>query len=301
MPPEETLGPATETAPIQDILRGMFEEVRRYLLGEGLSSLERIGTNPKGEATHAFDSEAEQVALAAARSSLPSFRVLSEESGELNFGEGAPRYTLVMDPCDGSSNFKRGVRAVGFGVAVFAGDVAALDPALVEHALVGDIFNGWFYSASRGKGAFLNGRPIRASSVSELRRAMLCINLGRGIHLPSQPGDEADQPVTGQPEIVWRLVNQASTIRRMGATTLDLCYVAQGAFESYIDLRKQLTPENFLAPALIIQEAGGILGNERGQPVGPVDFTTGYRVLAAGNRELLNQIIQVLQAGQASA
>ncbi len=283
---------------MQHILRGMFEEVRRYLLGEGLNSLERVGTNPKGEATRAFDAEAERIAMAYARTHLPPFRVLSEESGELHIGEGAPQYTLVIDPCDGSNNFKRGVRVVGFAVAVFPGDAPVLDPALVEHAFVGDIFTGWAYSASRGRGALLNGRPIHSSPISELRRAMLSINFGR-VHLPGQPGDEDDSRLPSLPGTIWELVGQASTIRRLGATTLDLCYVAQGAFEGYIDLRCRLTPENFLAPALIIQEAGGLFTNERGQPLGPVDFTTGYRVLAAGNQELLRQIVGALESHHA--
>ena len=147
--------PGQASEPIQPldipgILRGMFTEVRAYLLGEGLERSERVGTNPKGEATRAFDAEAEQRALAYARAHLPAFRVLSEESGELRFGDEPPQYTLVIDPCDGSNNFRRGLRVVGFAVAVFPGDVAALDPALVEYAFVGDIFGNAIYTASRG-------------------------------------------------------------------------------------------------------------------------------------------------------
>ncbi|HEX6777753.1 MAG TPA: hypothetical protein VF099_06100, partial [Ktedonobacterales bacterium] len=65
-------------------------------------------------------------------------------------------------------------------------------------------------------------------------------------------------------------------------------------FEGYIDLRCRLTPENFLAPALIIEEAGGFFGNEHGEPLGPVEFTTGYPVLAAGNQDLARQLARVL-------
>ena len=290
--------PGQASEPIQPldipgILRGMFTEVRAYLLGEGLEQSERVGTNPKGEATRAFDAEAEQRALAYARAHLPAFRVLSEESGELRFGDEPPQYTLVIDPCDGSNNFRRGLRVVGFAVAVFPGDVAALDPALVEYAFVGDIFGNAIYTASRGGGAYLNGRPIRTSAITELRRAMLSVNFGR-VQVPSQPGNEDDPHLPTLPSSVWRLVSQVSTIRRLGATTLDLCYVAQGAFEGYVDLRWRLTPENFLAPALIIEEAGGVFVDEHGQRLGPVDFTTGYRVVAANNGELLRLILQQL-------
>jgi myo-inositol-1(or 4)-monophosphatase len=139
----------------------------------------------------------------------------------------------------------------------------------------------------------MNGRPIHTSTITDLRRAMLSINFGR-VQVPTHPGDVDDPRLKPLPTAIWRLVSQISTARRLGATTLDLCYVAQGAFEGYVDLRNRLTPENFLAPALIIEEAGGFFGSERGKPLGPVQFTTGYRVLATGNRALLEQIVQAL-------
>ena len=126
---------------------------------------------------------------------------------------------------------------------------------------------------------------------------MLSVNFGR-VQVPSQPGNEDDPHLPALPSSVWRLVSQVSTIRRLGATTLDLCYVAQGAFEGYVDLRWRLTPENFLAPALIIEEAGGVFVDEHGQRLGPVDFTTGYRVVAANNGELLRLILQQLAEPQ---
>lgn len=129
--------PALSTAGLLGMLREMFEEVRPHLLGEGREQQERIGANPKGDITRAFDAQAEQIALAYARDHLSPVRVLSEESGEQRFGSAAPRYTLVIDPCDGSNNFKRAVRVAGSAVAVLPGDAQALDPALVQAAFVG--------------------------------------------------------------------------------------------------------------------------------------------------------------------
>src|ERR1051326_4887771 len=125
MPTEEA-----QSVDMPGIVHGMFEEVRTYLLGEGMDQRQQVGTNPKGEATRAFDAEAEHRALTYARAHLPAFRVLSEEAGELRFGDEPPQYTLVIDPCDGSNNFRRRLRVVGFAVAVFPGDIAVLDPAL---------------------------------------------------------------------------------------------------------------------------------------------------------------------------
>lgn len=272
----------------------MFDAVRAYLLRDGQSSAAResVATNPKGEVTRAFDAAAEDIALAIARERLGSFRVLSEEVGALTVGD-SPRWTLVLDPCDGSNNFKRGIRSVGFALAALPSD-APLDPDRVEYALCGDIFTGSTYLAARGQGATLDGQSIHCSTVTELPSAVLGVNLGRARSAERlSPDQESGRPMA---ELVWGLVTRASTIRRVGATVLDLCYVAQGAYDAYVDLRARLTPENFMAPALIIREAGGVFVGARGEPLGTVEFTTPYSVLAAANQRLLDRALDTLYA-----
>lgn len=289
-PDRTTLTPASDDPRV--VFQAMFDAVRAYLLREGQSAAAResVATNPKGETTRAFDAAAEEIALDIARARLGSFRVLSEEAGSLTVGD-SPRWTLVLDPCDGSNNFKRGIRSVGFAVAALPSD-APLDPDLVEYALCGDIFTGSTYLAAHGRGATLDGQPIHCSSVAELRSAVLGVNLGRA-RSPERrsPHRESGRPMA---ELVWGLITRASTIRRVGATVLDLCYVAQGAYDAYVDLRTRLTPENFMAPALIIREAGGVFTGARGEPLGTVDFTTPYSVLAAANQRLLDNALDTL-------
>ena len=270
----------------------MFEAVRAYLLTDGRAreASGAVATNPKGETTRAFDKEAERIALAIARERLGAFRAFSEEAGELTFGEN-PRWTLVLDPCDGSNNFRRGVRSVGFAVAALPAG-APLDPDLVEYAVCGDIYTGTVYSAAKGCGAAVDGRPCRTSRQSLLRHAMLGINIG--YDGPTSPENEDlgdDQHLSDR---FWRLLEQSSTVRRTGATVIDLCYVAEGAYNAYVDLRERLTPENFLAPALIIREAGGRFTDAFGQPLGSVSFTQPYSILATGNDALLAAILDVL-------
>ena len=270
----------------------MFEAVRAYLLTDGLAreASGAVATNPKGETTRAFDKEAERIALAIARERLGAFRAFSEEAGELIVGEN-PCWTLVLDPCDGSNNFRRGVRSVGFAVAALPAG-AALDPDLVEYAVCGDIYTGTVYSAAKGRGATVDGRPCATATKSQLRHAMLGINIGRDG--PTSPENEdlgGDEHLSDH---FWSLLEQSSTVRRTGATVIDLCYVAEGAYNAYVDLRERLTPENFLAPALIIREAGGRLTDAFGQRLGPVGFTQPYSILATGNDALLAAILDVL-------
>jgi len=235
---------------------------------------------------------AEQIALRIAQEQLGAFRAFSEESGELQFGVD-PAWTLVIDPCDGSNNFRRGVRSVGFAVAALPVG-APLDPALVEFAVCGDVFTGTVYSAGRGQGALLDGQPITSSQITDLRRAMVGVNLGRERSHGQMDTDEPTARDRTGLQAVWRILKQSVTVRRTGATVLDLCYVAHGAFDAYVDLRNRLTPENFLAPALVLAEAGAVLTNAHGEPIGPVEFTEPYSILAAGNETLLKDILDRL-------
>ncbi|HEX6797690.1 MAG TPA: inositol monophosphatase family protein [Ktedonobacterales bacterium] len=277
----------------------MFTAVRAYLLAEGgaIEARAPVATNPKGEATRGFDAESERIALDVARERLGAYCAFSEEAGELVCGRDA-RWTLVIDPCDGSNNFRRGIRAVGFAVAALPAG-APLDPELVEYALCGDIFTGTVYSAARGQGATIDGLPCHGSRLGMLRHAMLGVNLGRernGRALPQETGDDDDdEPVHYTSSQVHRLLDRAATIRRMGATVLDLCYVAQGAYDAYVDLRDRLTPENFLAPALVLREAGALLTGPDGGSLGPVVFTQPYSVIASGTQALLGEILGVLR------
>src|SRR5262249_46553718 len=133
----------------------MFEAVRHYLLDEGrvAQAHATVAMNPKGEPTRGFDAMAEHIALEVAERELGSFPALREEAGEIQIGDD-PHWTLVIDPCDGSNNYRRGIRSVGFAVAALPLG-APLDPAYVEYAVCGDIFTGAVYSAARGRGATL--------------------------------------------------------------------------------------------------------------------------------------------------
>ena len=142
--------------------RAMFDAARAYLLGDGQSP-EPVAPLPRTRrARRPAPSTPTAERIAVSRSgTLGAFRLLSEEAGALTVGD-SPRWTLVLDPCDGSNNFKRGIRSVGFAVAALPAD-APLDPDLVEYALCGDIFTGSVYEAARNQGTLLDG-PSRSTA-----------------------------------------------------------------------------------------------------------------------------------------
>ena len=271
----------------------MFQAVRTFLLGEGRAAAmtASVGLNPKGEMTRAFDAEAERIALDVARTYLSGFIALSEEGGETSHGEN-PRWRLVIDPCDGSNNFRRGIRSVGFSVAALPVE-ASLDPDQVLYAVCGDVYTGTVYSAARNGGATVDMLPCHASDISDIRHAMLGVNIGKDGPARHRRDAEEEERLTRR---VWQILGEVVTVRRTGASVLDLCYVAQGAYSAYLDLRERLTPENFMAAALIIHESGGCFTDARGVPLGTVEFTQPYSVLAAGNTKLLQSLLEMLHA-----
>jgi myo-inositol-1(or 4)-monophosphatase len=265
-------------------LVGMFEEVRAFLLGKGRAARGGVGTNPKGQETLAFDAGAEDVVIEFCRTHVPlSLRLLSEERGEISIrGDlGRPGFTLIVDPVDGSENFKRGIELTCFSVAVLPVD-APLVPAGVIAGLVGNVFTGSFQTAIRGRGAFSRGGRLRTSSVSRLAHAMVAVEC------------EFDRP--GLAGRVDGLMRAAGQVRVFGCSVAIQMGVAEGGIDSYVDVRGRLTPENFMAGALVIEEAGGVVSDARGRPVPPFEkITDGFMFVASADAELHREVLAALR------
>ncbi len=265
-------------------LEAMFQAVRTFLLGQGKMARGGVGTNPKGQETLAFDAGAEEVVVGFCREriSLP-LRLLSEERGEIPSREdlGPPKFTLIVDPVDGSENFKRGIEMTCFSVAVLPVE-APLAPGGVIAGLVGNVFTGTSQTAIRGQGAFSEGTRLRTSGVSDLGRAMVALEC------------EFDRP--GFPSRVEGLLRAAKEIRDLGSSVAAQMGVAAGGIDAYVDVRGGLTPENFMAGALAIEEAGGIVSDPRGHPLPPFGkMTDGFLVVTSATAALHREILAALR------
>lgn len=281
---------------LQHALLGAFTEVRDYLLQVKYKPgtlpqdpFAQVGTNDSGHPILRFDLEAEKRTIQAIEH-LPSVRILAEETGETRSNKGTPLVTLLIDACDGSNNLKHNLPGTSFSVAVLSGDPTTLRLERVTYALVGDIETGSFWTASRGKGAnvtirvdgrYLDTRPIYSSQATDLNGLVASMNIGR---FPNQ----ATIDLLGQVDM-----------KRVGSIALELARVAQGGYGFLADLRSnpRATVESFLAGAFILQEAGGVFRDGRGQPFGPVEFNTPYNMLAAGNEALLREMLKVIDSG----
>jgi len=206
--------------------------------------------------------------LAAAR---PEDGVCGEE-GEDQVGRSG--LTWVVDPIDGTVNYLYGIPNYAVSIAVVEGDA---NPKTWQ-AVAGAVFApgvGELFTASRGGGAFINDRPITAGPDTTLAESLL------GTGFAYDPDRRARQAA-----VVQRLIPKVRDIRRLGVTSMDLCYVATGRLNAFYE--PGLWPWDFAAGALIAAEAGAWVGDlDGGQP--------GRDVVLACHRSVREAFLQAVE------
>jgi myo-inositol-1(or 4)-monophosphatase len=266
---------------MRKLLRAMFAETRQFLLGEGSRKLARVQTNARGDTTREFDYLAEErIINYCAREFSDPVRILTEERGEVRTRSGAARWTLMVDPVDGSENFARGNELSSVSLALLPGEEMP-HPEAVTAALVGGIFSGTVYEAEKGSGAWRNGRPIRSSTTTRLSDALIAVDFN----------------FKGSPSItrLFPLLRRMKDARRFGSAAFELVVVASGGVDAYVDVRETLSPENYMAASLMVTEAGGTISDRFGKPLAPIrSMTQGQSIVAAATPTLHAAILDVL-------
>ncbi len=241
-----------------------------------VSRLDGLNIVEKGRQDYAseVDSLAEKEIIRELRRAFPDHAFLCEESGAL----GQARYTFVIDPLDGTSNFLHGIPHYAVSIGLLEGD----EPL---HAVVYDPQRNEIFTASRGSGAFLNERRIRISARSELEGAMLVTGF---------PPRERKR-LRPQLDAVHSLLDEAEDIRRTGSAALDLAYVACGRADAYFEAG--VKPWDIAAGMLLVREAGGRCIDFRGAAATPRNGQ-----IVAGNLRL-SELVQkrIVDSGYASA
>ncbi len=259
----------------------IYRRVADYLVTQGEHDTGIIQVNPKGDQTKAFDYNTEEMILNYFEKQLPfPVQVLTEERGEISLGSGSPHYTIIIDPVDGSNNFMRGLGMTGFSVAAIpAGEPLSIYH--VQYGFVGHIYLDKVFTCEKGKGAFCNGEALYTSQQRELHRSCLSIYA---------VGPNAEDLACNVP-----LLKAVTDIRNFGTAAYEICQVAAGGLDGFIDIRGPLTPENFMAAAPMVLEAGGVITDERGEALAPVEkLENGCKFIASGNRTLHDAILKTL-------
>lgn len=189
------------------------------------------------------DLVAEEEIIRTIREAYPDHAVIAEESGE---DTKKSDYTWVIDPLDGTLNFIH-------GVAHFAVSIAVLKKGEPEVGMVFDPIKNELFTAVRGGGAQLNNRKIRVSNCKQLDRALFATGF------PFRDDQKFEAYLKG----FSRILPKTSGIRRPGAASLDLAYVAAGRFDGYWEMG--LKPWDIAAGILLVKEAGGIVTDLSGK------------------------------------
>jgi len=216
------------------------------------------------------DKAAEEAILAIIRQAYPEHALLAEESGVSESKES--EYRWIIDPLDGTTNFIH-------GFPQYCVSIALQHHGVTLHGVIYDPAKNELFTASRGRGAYLDDRRIRVTRCAQLKDALV------GTGFPFKELGRLDQ----YSRQLHNLMTHSSGVRRAGAAALDLAYVACGRLDAFWEMG--LAPWDMAAGALMIQEAGGLVGDLAG--------TQGWLEngdIAAGTPKVFPQLLQTLQA-----
>jgi len=188
-----------------------------------------------------IDEQAERVIREELLGTFPTYGMLAEEGGELAAEEGA---RWIVDPLDGTTNYAH-------QLPIFCVSIALERSHEVVLGVVHDPMREETFVAERGRGATLNGEPIKVSDTEEMIRALIVTGF---------PYDRAEMPEAL--ELFGRFAAATQGMRRLGSAALDLCYVAAGKLDGYYE--RGIWPWDLAAGSVIVEEAGGKLTNYRG-------------------------------------
>jgi myo-inositol-1(or 4)-monophosphatase len=200
---------------------------------------------------------------------FPEHAVLGEEMG-MSADDSRARYRWLFDPIDGTTNYAH-------GLPIYCASAALELDGRIQVAAVYDPNRQELFTAERGKGAFLNGAPLKVSQASEMVDALLVTGF------PYDVQTRTDDIVG----LFGRFLGRARAVRRLGSAALDLCYIAAGRMDGFWE--QDLKPWDVAAGMLLVEEAGGRVTGFDGAAFSPYGAN-----IVASNGQLHLQMLDVI-------
>jgi myo-inositol-1(or 4)-monophosphatase len=201
---------------------------------------------------------------------FPGHVVLGEEFETSGDREATPPFCWVFDPVDGTTNYAH-------GLPIFCSSLGLEIDGEIAVGAIYDPTRRELFTAQRGQGAWLNGRPLRVSAADTLIDSLLVTGFHYGIQ------HDAEELVS----LFREFIQRSRAVRRLGSAALDLCYVAAGRFDGYWESKIQ--PWDVAAGALIVSEAGG-----RVSTVGGDSFRSRAGSVLASNGHIHDLMLEVI-------
>ena len=254
-----------------------FSHFERFIfkVGEFLKSLQatefQINKKARFDLVTEADLGSEKMVRDEIQKNFPNDGILGEEGGEV---QGTNEFRWVIDPLDGTTNFSHKIPLYGVSIGLENLKTKKVEMGLVFFPELND-----FYYAIRGKGSFKNGKPISVSKTSEISDALLSTGF----------------PYTRDTKryellILYykNILIKSRGVRRTGAATLDLCWLAEGKFDAFWEAG--LKPWDTCASSLIVEEAGGVITTFDGN-----EFTLDSPTILATNSKLHGDLLLEFQ------
>ncbi len=242
------------------------------IMNRAALDLNRVAVAQKG--THDFvtevDRQCEQIIIETLKDAYPDYAVLAEESGESGNVEEA-EFCWIIDPLDGTTNFIH-------GFPHYAISIALANEGQIQQSLIFDPNKNELFTATKGAGAYLNEKRIRVSRRTKLSESLI------GTGFPYKEFEKT--PIFLN--MLGELFKQCVGLRRPGAASLDLAYVAAGRYDGFFEFG--LKPWDIAAGTLLITEAGGLIAT----PDETEDFLKTGDIVAA-TPKIFAQLLKIIQ------
>ncbi|ROZ71590.1 inositol monophosphatase [Ramlibacter sp. WS9] len=229
----------------------------------------RISQKQVNDFVTEVDHAAEAVIIETLLTAYPHHAIWAEESGKTHGTQGSD-FVWIIDPLDGTTNFIH-------GFPVYCVSIALAVKGKVEQACIYDPSRNDLFTATKGRGAYMNERRLRVSKRIDLRQCLISTGF------PFRPGDNFNSYLKMMADVMQRTAG----LRRPGAAALDLAYVAAGFTDGFFETG--LSAWDVAAGSLLVQEAGGLIGNFTGD----ADFME-QRECVAGNPKIYSQLVGIL-------
>ncbi len=229
----------------------------------------RISQKQVNDFVTEVDHAAEKIIIETLLTAYPGHGILAEESGS-EHGAKDSEFVWIIDPLDGTTNFIH-------GFPFYCVSIALAVRGKIEQAVVYDPSRNDLFTATKGRGTFLNDRRLRVSKRTRLTECLVSTGF------PFRAGDNFKQYLAIMADVMPRLAG----LRRPGAAALDLAYVAAGYTDGFFETG--LNPWDVAAGSLLVTEAGGLIGNFTGEP----EFLD-QRECLAGPPRIYGQLVPLL-------
>jgi myo-inositol-1(or 4)-monophosphatase len=241
------------------------------VINRGARDLDLLTVTAKGpkDFVSEVDRAAEAVIVDTLHATYPDHAILAEE-GTAKGANSAAEHIWIIDPLDGTTNFLH-------GFPQYCVSIALQHKGQITQGVVYDPVRNDLFTATRGRGAFLNDRRIRVSRRQHLKECLI------GTGFPFRDVRNLDLYL----KMMRAMTLEAAGISRPGAAALDLAYVAAGYYDGFWEVG--LNPWDVAAGSLLIVEAGGLVGDLEGEG----SFLYGGRVIAA-NPRIFAQMVKLL-------